>query len=70
MDEFIVSKTEDLHSKTQASSDDPVNNSKTEFSSLLIYGGSGNLYQQGNKNALKGKKTGAKFVPHLYQIEP
>ena len=58
MDKFIVPNTEHPPSKTQASYDDPINNSKTEFSSLLIYGGSGNLYQQENKNVLKGKKTG------------
>lgn len=51
MDELIVPNSEHPHSQTQASSDDPVNNSRTEFSSLLIYGGSGNLYQQKNKNA-------------------
>lgn len=51
MDELIVPNSEHPHFQTQASSDDPVNNSRTEFSSLLIYGGSGNLYQQKNKNA-------------------
>lgn len=49
---------------------DPINTSKTESSSHLIYGGLGNLYQQEKKDALKGKKTRTDFTPRFHRVEP
>lgn len=66
MGEFVVPNIGHPYSRAQTNCDDPVNNSETESSSLLIYEGLGNLYQQENKDALKRKKTGADFTLHLY----
>lgn len=44
MEELIVPNTDYPHSRAQASYDNPVNNSETNSSSLLIYGGLGSLY--------------------------
>lgn len=70
MDELIVPNTGHLHSRVQVSYDDPINTSKTESSSHLIYGGLGNLYQQEKKDALKGKKTRTDFTPRFHRVEP
>lgn len=43
MDELIVPNTRHPLSRAQASYDEPINNSETESSSLLIYEGLGNL---------------------------
>lgn len=55
--------------QSPASYDNPVNNSRPESPSLLIYGGSGNLYQQEKKVAVKGKMTKADFTLHLQEFE-
>lgn len=44
MGEFIVPNTGHPYSRAQTNCDDPVNNSETESSSLLIYEHLGNLY--------------------------